>query len=652
MKKYILITLLSLSFINLFISCDDEDFNLANLFKKKQETETVQEDIEIIEEKEIKYYSIGEYRDINPNEIQPLYSDIPNEIPVENSTDDIIIAKPEILKEIECGFGENQLFYKVDFKNPDFMNIPRGPALTKTGKLVFYYEKDSSYIYNFEDNNWSSEQISDDYLYGKEKYFIISNQNGFKNSIDKKYFNLLNIDFSKFPENINDNDLVYDVPFGIVVERYNQNVFEKVFAYDFTDIKNPAYYNTDKINEWLSAQEDNFSYKNNCLYKNEQPWSIKPTNINGKFIGKLKSGHNIIKDENKLIITNGNSQVEKQLLLTWEYTANADLQNGYRPDTYSLGPWGEIYCLIGPRYYEQDFDYKQNLKSQLTLIRNHLKYFGITLFNKTVLYSQPNLVSKVINSYDKDTGFSILGFTESDEKLFVNVRLLDGTTGYFIADEIKDLYEGNENIFPSSNKSPWNYVLKDISTAPEFFKYKEIEGQNGNLIITGYKDNIPSDVIIPSEINGKKIAALSDNVFENSKIISITLPDTISEIPVNAFYNCSQLKSINMGNSIKVISSNAFENCTSLNEIKFSKKLEKICTGSFKNCKNLKEINLEKNQTKDNLILDAASFEDCSLLHIINLPDNTKIAENAFLHCSSIAPELLNSIKEKMYYHD
>lgn len=645
MKKTIFLLLVSLSAF-ILLSCDDEDkFSFKKLFGKKTETTAVEQEPEEETEVEIKKtYSIGNYRDEISDGI--VYSSIPDIFPFDAGYDSLY-AKPEILTTVPCGPGDKELSYG-DYKN-EGPNIPKGPAVTKTGKLVFYYSLHSPYIYNFENNKWTVEKIKNEYLYTKEKYYIVSNQNGFKNSADRHYFNLMKIDFEALGQTVEKSDHVYDVPYGIYVERYENNLFKKAFGYDFTDIQNVQLIEQDNLNEWLKTQDDDFSFKNNRLYKGETAWS---SDYKGQLIGKLKSGHNIYSENNKLYFVNSLNQLEKTLVFNWE-KEDENINSACCFDTWSLGSWGEIYCLIGPEQNTtKSPDYNENLKSELTVIRNHMKYFGLTLINNSILYSKADVASKVVKSCNKNTGFAILGYEETFDKLFVKVRLLDGTTGYFDSEEIRDLYEGPLTPLPWPNKSEWNYILSENATDAKYFTYNDIEDQKGCVIITKVSSNIPKEVIIPSEIDGKKVAAIMDKCFMNSEIESITIPATIKDIPSMAFYNCKKLKTVKLGSSVIKLGNKAFSECTALESVTFSSKLEMIGPECFLNCTSLKEINLEKVNPKTQLVIETLAFNNCISLNKIVLNENVSISENAFMECPSLDEETLNKLKSKFFFHD
>jgi hypothetical protein len=81
--------------------------------------------------------------------------------------------------------------------------------------------------------------------------------------------------------------------------------------------------------------------------------------------------------------------------------------------------------------------------------------------------------------------------------------------------------------------------------------------------ITKYS-GIYTDVFIPSEINGVKVKTIGTQAYRGSSLISITIPDSVTNIECDAFDFCSNLKSITIPDSVTSIGKNAFWGCDSL----------------------------------------------------------------------------------------
>ena len=81
--------------------------------------------------------------------------------------------------------------------------------------------------------------------------------------------------------------------------------------------------------------------------------------------------------------------------------------------------------------------------------------------------------------------------------------------------------------------------------------FKTEKTNNGTLIITKYCGQ-ESDVVIPSEIDGKKVSEIGEEAFANCESLkNVIISDGITIIGDYAFINCPNLESIKIPNSIE-----------------------------------------------------------------------------------------------------
>ena len=139
---------------------------------------------------------------------------------------------------------------------------------------------------------------------------------------------------------------------------------------------------------------------------------------------------------------------------------------------------------------------------------------------------------------------------------------------------------------------------------------------------------------VPSTIDGKTVISLGLNAFENSKITSITIPDTLKDIETYAFSDCTNLTQINWGAGVESLGVGAFEDCTGLTEIT----IPKTFTGHmgnypFNGCNNITKVIFEEG------ITEIPSFICQNLIGIkeITIPNSvTKIDSFAFNACENL----------------
>ena len=151
----------------------------------------------------------------------------------------------------------------------------------------------------------------------------------------------------------------------------------------------------------------------------------------------------------------------------------------------------------------------------------------------------------------------------------------------------------------------------------------------------------PMDVVVDMpELDGIPLKLISSGAFyNNAMVISLTVKNPIERIAYRAFCNASNLKNVtfyNKGEGIDFIDTLAFSDCRSLESIDLSNSsITEIPENAFSNCTSLKTVKLPPTVTK---IADDA-FADCKKLEEIQGLSNCKISEigkDAFAGCYNL----------------
>lgn len=129
------------------------------------------------------------------------------------------------------------------------------------------------------------------------------------------------------------------------------------------------------------------------------------------------------------------------------------------------------------------------------------------------------------------------------------------------------------------------------------------------------------------------VSKIGDRVFNNYKytLTSVQIPDTVTEIGSNAFYNCTSLKSVtiqdNKPSCVKKIGRQAFMFCSELTDIPILDSVTEIDSEAFHHCEELDTVTIPEGVTS---VADGM-FSYCYSLHTVTLPDSvTAIEERAF----------------------
>ena len=161
------------------------------------------------------------------------------------------------------------------------------------------------------------------------------------------------------------------------------------------------------------------------------------------------------------------------------------------------------------------------------------------------------------------------------------------------------------------------------------FMYEEKESE---ITITGYVGD-KTEVVIPGEINGKKVTTIGDRAFNDcTSLTSVTIPEGVTSIGDDAFSLCVNLTSISLPKSLTSIGSWGFS-AAGLTSITIPENVRSIGCDAFFSCGKLKKVVLPEGITR----ISSRTFAMCRNLTDITIPDSvTSIDEGAFCGCDKL----------------
>lgn len=119
-----------------------------------------------------------------------------------------------------------------------------------------------------------------------------------------------------------------------------------------------------------------------------------------------------------------------------------------------------------------------------------------------------------------------------------------------------------------------------------------------------------------------------------SSLESIVIPDGVTTIETGLFYKCEKLESITLPDSIISIGDNAFCGCEKLVSINFPADLGTIGEDAFYNCTSLASVALPSKLT----VIGQEAFLGCERLTSVTIPDSvTELGAGAFECCYNLA---------------
>ena len=316
---------------------------------------------------------------------------------------------------------------------------------------------------------------------------------------------------------------------------------------------------------------------------------------------------------------------------------------------------------------------------------------GWECFDGATIVTSMATVPPVIDKSEDETSSIPMG-----EFVLVNVpeASLDS---YKSANYWKDMAK---RIFPSGTKFDYDVTTEAQPSTSDLLDKVGLKNAN-SIVSLKVKGSINSyDVmVIRNKMDNLHYLDLSDaNVVENSyeyytgcstkndtigrnafrelsKLVTISLPNSVKAIESGALYKCTKLKSVVLPENLQSIeygdwSSGAFADCYSLTDVKF-KACNFIGSLAFSNCYALNHVTLPP----DLKTIDQYAFANCSSLHSvdfppllesigsyafqscaldsISLPGLTRIDEYAFSGCGNLkevkVPSTLESVGDKAF---
>ncbi len=80
------------------------------------------------------------------------------------------------------------------------------------------------------------------------------------------------------------------------------------------------------------------------------------------------------------------------------------------------------------------------------------------------------------------------------------------------------------------------------------------ENDDGTITVVGYNSLYGSDVVVPSEINGKKVTALGEHAIAyDSRVKTVTIPDSVTSLKYESLRNLTNLRSLYIPTSVTYI---------------------------------------------------------------------------------------------------
>ncbi|MBQ3572133.1 MAG: leucine-rich repeat domain-containing protein, partial [Clostridia bacterium] len=196
-------------------------------------------------------------------------------------------------------------------------------------------------------------------------------------------------------------------------------------------------------------------------------------------------------------------------------------------------------------------------------------------------------------------------------------------------------------------------VLYDLSSDGTYY---EVIGYTGTA----------TSIRFAESINGLPVKTIYNNAFyENNKIKTAIIPNSVTSIGDYAFSHCSSLTSVVIGDSVASIGNYAFSWCDSLTSVVIPNSVTSIGDWAFYGCDSLTSVEIGDSVTSigDQAFCGCYSltsveigasvtsigyeaFYNCDSLTSVEIPDSvTSIGHSAFGDCNSLQFNVYNNAK-------
>ncbi|MBR5492166.1 MAG: leucine-rich repeat protein [Alistipes sp.] len=222
------------------------------------------------------------------------------------------------------------------------------------------------------------------------------------------------------------------------------------------------------------------------------------------------------------------------------------------------------------------------------------------------------------------------GFTfkaNTQHKFSITVNQADGkidiTIGEWTTDDILNEGEAEEEAEPEVVAVPNNQIWYTTTDG------KALGKSGGNITSDTYTNG--KGVI---EFNEDLTKITSGMFKELATLASITLPNSITTIQMEAFYHCENLATINLPNQLETIGERVFSSCSSLVTITLPNSLKSIKKRAFSQCTGLESLTIPSNVTS----IYEEIFYSCSNLATIKMEPITPptIYSNTFSNAEAL----------------
>ncbi len=165
--------------------------------------------------------------------------------------------------------------------------------------------------------------------------------------------------------------------------------------------------------------------------------------------------------------------------------------------------------------------------------------------------------------------------------------------------------------------------------------YYNITGNNTVEVTYSDRDynTYSGSISVPETVtnNGTEysVTTIGVSAFKGSAVTSVSMPESITSIDYDAFYECENLESVTLPESLTTLGSDAFYFCKSLKAVKIPSGVTAILGSCFSECSSLESVTIPKGV----MTIGDGAFYACSI-NALTLPESLETIGRSAFSCN------------------
>ena len=218
------------------------------------------------------------------------------------------------------------------------------------------------------------------------------------------------------------------------------------------------------------------------------------------------------------------------------------------------------------------------------------------------------MMNMTVTTLDLQTGYEVIGpvcgscreQTDPDQAFLEALREIRKSAAMLQADAVIGMRQTAVPLADGTGRfhmQLYGTAVREIEEAPMETGYAAAAGngiqttgrQEGDFLIDGST--------LVRYVGQSEYVRIPDGIinigaesFHNARVVSVEIPDSVTEIREGAFSGCERLERIRLSTRLLVIRKNAFQGCVSLSDIALPASLQEIDKAAFSACPELPAV--------------------------------------------------------------